>query len=239
MDARGHVALYTALGIFLIGFVKAEYGNVTEDGSLWSSLVRNCKRPTLSCIQENFYKYVDDGIESPDDIEFGGFMRLTRNSLLFDNTINNTIEDKLSGRSEDGPLGDMAKTLRNKMVKFMLSHDVQLQLPQTFFDGAIFQISPKSLGENGALVNLDILPNQISNPNGEGRIFFKKLSKFRNLHNKSGGNRHVLPYFLARLEHLWFMKEETELNNSKKENKRKLVYVNRTFYTMFVCLHEN
>lgn len=178
MDARRHVAFYTAFSIFLIGFVKADYGNETEDGSLWYSLVQNCKRPTLSCIQDSFYKYVDAGIESPDDIEFGGFMRFTRNSILYDNsTINNTVDEERA-KSDDGPLGDMAKTLRNKMVKFMMSHDVQLQLPQTFFDGAIFKISPRSLGENGALVNLDILPNQVWNPNGEGRIFFKKLSKF-------------------------------------------------------------
>lgn len=152
------------------------------DGSLWSSLIRNCKRPTLTCVKDSFYKYVDEGIESPEDIEFGGFMKLTRNSLIFDNTTStNTSENEASGKSDDGPLGDMAKTLRKKMINFLMSHDVQLQLPQTLFDGAVFKISPRSLDEDGALVNLDILPNnQVWNPNGEGRIFFKKLSEFRN-----------------------------------------------------------
>lgn len=202
MDARRHVAFFTAFGIFLSGFVKADYGNVTEDGSLWASLVRNCKRPTLSCIQDSFYKYVDNGIESTSDIDLGGYMRLTRNSVLYDNAVNNTIEEeRSSGKSDEGPLGDMARALRNKMIKFMMSHDVQLQLPQTFFDGAIFKISPRSLGEDGALINLDILPNQVWNSNGEGRIFFKKLSKFRNS-RKSGDSHHVVPYFRARMEDL-------------------------------------
>lgn len=193
MYARRHVAFYTAFGIFLVvGFARvdgnANVSDVSDDGSLWSTLIQNCKRPTLSCIQDSFYKYVDDGIDTADDINFGGFVRLTRNSLVLDNnTINNTIEEKSSGKSEDGPLGDMAKTLRKKIVNFMISHDVQLQLPQTLFDGAIFKISPRSLSEDGALVNLDILPNQVWNPNGQGRIFFKKLSKFRNLRKRRGG----------------------------------------------------
>lgn len=181
MDAKGHVAaFFTVVCILLVSCVRADYANVTADGSLWSSLIRNCKQPTLACVQESFYKYVDDGIESPEDIDFGGFMKFTRNSVIFENTLNNTNENETSGKSRDGPLGDIAKSLSKKMVKFMMSHDVQLQLPETFFDGAVFKISPRSLNEDGALVNLDIIPNHVWNSNGEGRIFFKKLSKFHN-----------------------------------------------------------
>lgn len=175
--ARGHVVLLVCT--LLLAGVRGS--NATTDDSLWTSLIRNCKRPTLSCVQESFYRYVDDGLDSPNDIELGGFVKLSRNSLTFDNTISNTTEDESSAKSDDGPLGDIARTLRNKMVKFVMSHDVQLQLPETYFDGAIFKISPRSLSEDGALINLDILPNnQVWNPNGEGRIFFKKLSKCRN-----------------------------------------------------------
>lgn len=200
MDVKQHVALFTVVSIFLVSLTRADYGNVTEDGSLWSSLIRNCKRPTLSCIQDSFYKYVDDGITSSDDIDVGGFMKLSRNSVVLENTINSTIDEKSFGKSSDGPLGDMAKTLRSKMMKFMMSHDIKLQLPETFFDGAIFKISPRSINEDGALVNLDILPNPVWNSNGEGRIFLKKLSKFYNCNSsKSGGCQHVVAYFYTRV----------------------------------------
>lgn len=216
MVARGHVVAF-----FLIlagGCARADYGNVTTvDDSFLSSLIRNCKRPTLSCVQENFYKYVDEGIESREDIDFGGFVKFTRNSLVCDNT----TESEVSGKSDDGPLGDIARMLRRKMVKFMMSHDVQLQLPQTFFDGAVFKISPRSLDEDGALISLDVLPNnQVWNPNGEGRIFFKKLSKFRNL-SSGGGSQHVLPYFRVRAFNISdsCMYEEVDLNIPQKKIK--------------------
>lgn len=73
------------------------------------------------------------------------------------------------------PLEEVTDVLYDKGVNFMLTHDMKLTLPETFFHGSTLKISPRALTKTGALVHIELEPKV--QENGEGRIFFKKISK--------------------------------------------------------------
>lgn len=77
----------------------------------------------------------------------------------------------------ESPIEEVTDALYDKGVGFMMTHDVELKLPDMLFDGAVLKISPRSLEGSGALVHLDLQPRTEVNENGQGRIFFKKISK--------------------------------------------------------------
>lgn len=166
--------------------IPETYANVTGGDAFWTSLFRNCKRLTAPCIQKTVYRYLNDTLDYNKDIQFAGLVKLTKNDLDFGKVkhelamLSNETENEAESRdSGDSPSGESARALRKKMVKFVMTHDVEVQLPELLFDGAVFRISPRSLSRNGAMVKLDLLPKHLSNSNGEARIFFKKLSKYR------------------------------------------------------------
>lgn len=71
------------------------------------------------------------------------------------------------------PLEEVTDALYDKGVKFLVTHDMKLTLPEIFFNGATLKISPRALTKTGALVHIDLEPKEV----GEGRLFFKKISK--------------------------------------------------------------
>lgn len=72
------------------------------------------------------------------------------------------------------PLEEITNALREKAVKFLATRNYDVQLPEFFFQGANFKISPREIDANGALVRIDFAPTPIKN---EGRLFFKKIRK--------------------------------------------------------------
>lgn len=68
----------------------------------------------------------------------------------------------------------------DKTRKFAMTHDIQLKLPQTMFDGAILRISPRSFEGNGALVKIELEPDtkSLQERHGSPRLILKKISKF-------------------------------------------------------------
>lgn len=86
------------------------------------------------------------------------------------------------------PLEEVTSALRTKTVKFLANRDYEIQLPEFFFEGANFKISPKEIDENGALIRIDFGQRAVEN---QGRLFFKKIKK--NIQNK------LLMSFLALL----------------------------------------
>lgn len=77
----------------------------------------------------------------------------------------------------ESPIEEVTDALYDKGVNFMMTHDLELRLPEMFFDGATLKVSPRAIEGSGALVHLDLLPKTEVQQNGEGRIFFKKISE--------------------------------------------------------------
>lgn len=65
-------------------------------------------------------------------------------------------------------------------MKFMVTHDYDLKMPEMMFDGATFRISPRSFEGNGLIAKLELVPRTEieSRAAGTPRILFKKISMF-------------------------------------------------------------
>lgn len=67
----------------------------------------------------------------------------------------------------------------DKSLRFLVTHDMEIKLPEIFFDSATFKLSPKYYEGNGLVAKLEIVPNIPTNiqTTETPRIFFKKISK--------------------------------------------------------------
>lgn len=67
-----------------------------------------------------------------------------------------------------------------KSLKFILTHNIDIKLPDILFDSASLKISPKYYEGGGLVAKLEIIPNDKKFNTETGatpRIFFKKISK--------------------------------------------------------------
>ncbi|XP_063834414.1 uncharacterized protein LOC135083640 [Ostrinia nubilalis] len=85
----------------------------------------------------------------------------------------NEIEDD---DEPESPLEEVTDGLYDRGVKFLVTHDVKVTLPEFFFQGATLKISPRALTKTGALVHIDLEPK--ANDVGNGRLFFQKIKKY-------------------------------------------------------------
>ncbi|EDS33694.1 conserved hypothetical protein [Culex quinquefasciatus] len=78
------------------------------------------------------------------------------------------------------PIEEVTTALHDKTVKFMLTHDVNIRMPEVMFDGAIFRIEPRSIEGNGMLAKLEFVPRTAVQARADAtpRILFKKIKKF-------------------------------------------------------------
>lgn len=62
----------------------------------------------------------------------------------------------------------------------MLTHDVNIRMPEVMFDGAIFRIEPRSIEGNGMLAKLEFVPRTAVQARADAtpRILFKKISEY-------------------------------------------------------------
>lgn len=146
--------------------------NLSKGNSLWTSLLTNCTKPTMECIEDNLYKYIQDTLNNHQDLQITSFLKLKRNDNAWSNDTN--LDNEIP--ESRGSLDQMSKSFQNKSANFFMTHDLELKLPHTFFEGSTLKIAPRSLQDDGALVKMEIVPRQSTNL-GEGRIFFKKISK--------------------------------------------------------------
>lgn len=78
----------------------------------------------------------------------------------------------------DSPIAEVSNAMYDKSLRFILTHDVEVRLPNMMFDSATFKISPRYFEGNGLIAKLEIVPKldlelpQKATP----RIFFKKIS---------------------------------------------------------------
>lgn len=76
---------------------------------------------------------------------------------------------------------EVTNAMYDKTLKFAMTHDIQLKLPQMMFDGSILRISPRSFEGNGALVHIELQPDtrSLQERHGSPRFILKKISKSR------------------------------------------------------------
>ncbi|XP_015177507.1 PREDICTED: uncharacterized protein LOC107066946 [Polistes dominula] len=73
------------------------------------------------------------------------------------------------------PLEEITDALRHKAMKFLVTRDYEIQLPEMLFEGTTMKISPRQIDDTGALIRLDF--TEVRGVSNEGRIF-KKIKKF-------------------------------------------------------------
>lgn len=71
----------------------------------------------------------------------------------------------------------MTDALYGKARSFMMTHNLELKLPEMLFDGATFRITPRSFEGDGALVKLEMIPKGLEENQPTGRFLLKKISK--------------------------------------------------------------
>lgn len=151
--------------------IPDSYLKSAEGNSLWFNLLHDCKNSSASCIKQTSYNYLNELLTYSGDVE------VTRNIILEKNDVdyesisgmskNDTSENDIEGTS---PLEELTGKLHDKAVKFMMTHDVVIRMPEYLFDGALLKVSPRTFDGDAAVIKLDTFP-------GQGRIFFKKISK--------------------------------------------------------------
>ncbi|KAG8230795.1 hypothetical protein J437_LFUL011359 [Ladona fulva] len=166
-------------------------GKSLEDEFL-DDLTNQCtKEMTLTCVRRNLYTYVGKSLDMKD-------LKITE-SLVFEKSDRERIDDarsdramkldeeekeegdeKIVGEGEEGK-NTFEDVLYEKGARFLMSHDLSIQLPKTFFDGATLKFSPKSLEDDGVLIKLEMPKapaEEKSLEEGEkGRLFFHHKHK--------------------------------------------------------------
>lgn len=66
----------------------------------------------------------------------------------------------------------------DKSVKFLVTHNYDVKLPEIMFDGARFRIQPRAVEGNGIIAKLEYVPKseiaEARSTDVDGRLFFKK-----------------------------------------------------------------
>jgi hypothetical protein len=163
--------------------------NLYGSNSMWDGLFRDCgTKKSLTCVKRNVFEYLNQSIETDGDFPVTDSILFTRNGNepienKYDRQLNNASHhhDITRGVSDNetfeqrsfSSFPSLTNALYDKGVKFIMTHDLVLQLPDMLFDGAVLRISPKSLEEDGgAMFKVEL--NRNMNGSGEGRILFKK-----------------------------------------------------------------
>lgn len=160
--------------------------NLTSGNDLWSTILRSCIPPTFNCIRNNINEYLKRTLDNPNDIEFASFLKFPKNFLDYNNKT--SLKEDFNQTAESTPtfnystsLEEISRSLAENAKQFFMTHDLELQLPQRFFMGTTVKVSPRSIEGNGVLVKLEIIPKSIKDSIGEGRLFFKRISKYTSL----------------------------------------------------------
>lgn len=161
------------------------YTNATAnftDNNLWLTIVKNCEdEPTASCLKNSIQSYLKDTLDYEGDIELMDFVKFTKNSVAYKSNQNekeslNTVNGSVGVDSDESPLDELSRSLKDDTRKFLMTHDLEVQLPEAIFPGSALKISPRSLDSSGVELKFEVIPKTLDNAVGEGRTI-KKISK--------------------------------------------------------------
>ncbi|EFA10563.1 uncharacterized protein Osi17 [Tribolium castaneum] len=155
--------------------IPETYLNLSAGNSLWTALLKNCRQPTMACVEKTVYEYLKRTVETREDLHVVPFVKMKRNQVDYDRISGPEIGD-WDEEEPESSLEAMSRDLHGKSVKFLMTHDMEVQLPETMFQGSVLKISPRAFEGNGALVKLEIQPKEVQGI-AEGRLF-KKLKNF-------------------------------------------------------------
>lgn len=80
----------------------------------------------------------------------------------------------------ESPIEEVSNAFYGKTIKFAMTHDVEVDLPEIVFNGATFRISPRSIEGNGLIAKLELIPKQIVQARLAGTMIKKKIRKLPN-----------------------------------------------------------
>uniref|UniRef100_A0A6P4DYI7 Uncharacterized protein LOC108038350 n=2 Tax=melanogaster group TaxID=32346 RepID=A0A6P4DYI7_DRORH len=80
--------------------------------------------------------------------------------------------------SAETPIEEVTSALYGKSIKFAMTHDLEVDLPEVMFNGATFRISPRAIEGNGIIAKLELIPKQVVKARLAGAIIQKKIQKF-------------------------------------------------------------
>ncbi|XP_041985527.1 uncharacterized protein LOC121737862 [Aricia agestis] len=166
-------------------------GTFRTGNSLWDNILNKCAlEPSMSCLQKNFYSYLDESLDSG-EVNVGGVCfkknnvdmnKYSKEANIIYLTGGKNEERSLDEENEipddeeaETPLEEVTDALYGKGVKFLMTHDMKLTLPNMMFDGATVKVSPRALTKTGALVHIELQPKKEVET---GRIFFNKIKKY-------------------------------------------------------------
>ncbi|XP_075986723.1 DUF1676 domain-containing protein Osi17 [Anticarsia gemmatalis] len=170
-------------------------GTFRTGNALWDNILNKCTvSPSVSCLQKNVYSFLDDKLGMNDDVEVTSGVCFKKNNVDVHkyskeaNTIYLTgskkeeekeryldEENEIEDEEPESPLEEITDALYDKSVKFLVTHDMKLTLPQTYFHGATVRVSPRALTKTGALVHIELEPQERQE---NGRLFFHKIKKY-------------------------------------------------------------
>ncbi|XP_016954382.1 uncharacterized protein LOC108027442 isoform X3 [Drosophila biarmipes] len=151
----------------------------TSGNELWDGLVRDCYlKPDVSCFQKNVYSYLDGALDAQD-------VNVTQRLKFFKNEVDYKVEKEKEEHSEaraaasaETPIEEVTSALYGKSIKFAMTHDLEVDLPEVMFNGATFRISPRAIEGNGIIAKLELIPKQVVKARLAGAIIQKKIQKF-------------------------------------------------------------
>lgn len=112
----------------------------------------------------------------PSSVRRGKALNVSENEIENENN----ADYRKTNATKSKNINDLTDILYNRGVEYLMTHDLQLNVPEMIFGGAKVKISPRGFDpdDGGALIKLNIEPNELELPQQqEGRIFKKMIRK--------------------------------------------------------------
>nr|XP_024218665.1 uncharacterized protein LOC112211365 [Halyomorpha halys] len=167
--------------------------------SIWDTLMGECSTASFRCVQDSLHRSLEDSLSADFVVTDSIVFRRNENKYSQEaNTVKkdemepdeefdewvNSVEDAeadLDGKKSEEPrmaaksVGGVSDILYNKGVHYLMTHDLDLGLPDPVFGGGRLKVSPKSIDEDGGVI---VKINFEEPPKEEGRLYFKNLSEY-------------------------------------------------------------
>ncbi|XP_022220778.2 uncharacterized protein LOC111072984 isoform X2 [Drosophila obscura] len=157
----------------------------TSGNELWDGLIRDCYlRPDISCFQKNVFSYLNDALDVQ-DVNVTQRLKFFKNQVQYEadkeqqqHNANEIPNRARAANPAETPIEEVTTALYGKSIKFAMTHDLEVDLPEVMFNGATFRISPRSIEGNGIIAKLELIPKQVVQARLAGMIIKKKIQKF-------------------------------------------------------------
>ena len=180
--------------ILVVGGPAVRASNATA--GVWDTLIGECSTASFSCVQSSLHRTLEETLSADFVVADSIVFRKNENKYSreansvepeepdeeFEEWVNSveTAEADLDGKKREEPrsaarsVGGVSDVLYNRGIHYLMTHDLELWLPETVFGGGKVKISPKSFDQDGGAI---VKINLEEPPKAEGRFCFKQISK--------------------------------------------------------------